>query len=84
MREMSKYEIFRDYVMGLRPDELPRDEEFPATSEEVGFWKHYQFSRAVVHARVGGAALAELNYLRRHHLFHSQKRYIETKKKELS
>lgn len=82
MPRMSDYEVFRSYVAGLGWDGLPKDEEFPATPKEVGFWKRFQMSRAISHARRGEATLTELNYLRRHGIFHSEVRYDEIRKRE--
>ena len=81
--KITEYMRFYSYVNGkLNYDGLPRDEEFPATREEVGFWKRFQVERAINHARRGEATLADLNFLRRHGIFHSEVRYTEIKRRE--
>jgi hypothetical protein len=83
MPKMSEYQVFRSHVAGLNYDELPKDEMVQATSQEVGYWKKFQFERAIQHARSGKATMVELNYLRRHGVYHSEVTYSSTWRRDL-
>lgn len=68
-------------------DDLPQDEEFPATDQEVGWWKQYQFRRAMKHARASCATIIELRLLAEHGYFYPttpkkfRERYLKEKQR---
>ncbi|PIU73366.1 hypothetical protein COS78_02735 [Candidatus Shapirobacteria bacterium CG06_land_8_20_14_3_00_40_12] len=73
MKSLTEYQQFYGYVVGRIEDGLPLDTEYPATPKEVGFWKKFQFSRMVNHARVGEATEVEIRHLKRHGLFYPRR-----------
>ena len=61
MPKNSEYQRFVDFQRGKIEDTLPKDKATTATPTEIGFWKRYQFTRAVNHAREGKATRVELH-----------------------
>ena len=57
------YQNFGGFVEGRIKDKLPLDQETVATLQEVGWWKQFQFKRALRHLRRGEATLVEQRYL---------------------
>lgn len=59
----TPYRNFVAHVEGRIPDTLPKDQATIATREEIGFWKHYQMSRAIRNRRAGKATIEEIRYI---------------------
>ena len=61
----EKYQAFLDVQAG-EGDGLPKDKATTATKKQIGWWKQYQMTRAITHARAGKATPEELRYLAKH------------------
>lgn len=77
-----EYQNFLDIVSGRKKDVDPPDLEIAATVREIGWWKQYQFRRAMRKARAGKATEVELIYLARHGYYYpnTPKEYIKKPK----
>jgi hypothetical protein len=66
----SEYQNFLSFVDAEKwvDDGLPRDESFDASEKELGFWRKFQVTRMIRHARAGEATRVEYEYLRRHEI----------------
>ncbi len=84
MPRNPEYQEFLDLNAGRKVDNLPQDEEFPATPQEIGWRKQLQVRRAIGHARAGKATIEELRYLAKHDLFYptTPKSYIRQYQKQ--
>lgn len=70
MAKNPEYAEFIKHVEGRVADTLPKDEEIAATEQEVGWWKKFQFTRMIRHARAGQATDIELKHLAEHGIFY--------------
>lgn len=62
----QEYYDFQKFIEGKIPDSLARDEEVPATPQEIGWWKQHQIRRAIHHMRYSIATPPEMHLLRTH------------------
>jgi hypothetical protein len=87
--KITEYMRFYSYVEGeLNYDGLPRDEEFTATPEEMGFLRRYQVARArskVLWGKPGKkyeeATIEDLLLLGRRGIGYPSERYARAKRK---
>jgi hypothetical protein len=63
---VREYDLFIQTVKGEIPDPIGKDEETTATPRQIGWWKQFQFRRALNHARHGQATGVELHLLKTH------------------
>lgn len=70
MVKNPEYAEFINHVEGRTADALPKDEETVATEQEIGWWKKFQFTRMIRHARSGQATDIELRHLAEHGIFY--------------
>lgn len=88
MARNPEYAKFINQVEGRAKDDLPKDEETQATAQEVGWWKKFQFTRMIRHARAGRATDIELKHLAEHGIFYPatpkeyRQAYLNSKKQE--
>lgn len=88
MARNPEYAHFINQVEGRVADDLPRDEETKATAQEIGWWKKFQFTRMIRHARAGRATNIELRHLAEHGIFYPttpkeyRQAYLQTKNQE--
>lgn len=59
----TPYRNFVAHVEGKTTDPFPKDQELPATDQEIGFWKRYQMARAIRNRRAGKATHEEIRYI---------------------
>lgn len=58
------YKTFTSLVEGRIQDDLPLDLETVASPQEIGWWKQFQFRRALRHLRMGISTPVEQRYLK--------------------
>ena len=63
MARSVEYQGFLDSISGRKDDPLSRDEEVPATEQEVGWWKQHQVRRAIVKLRRGKATSVDCHLI---------------------
>lgn len=68
MPRNPEYQVFLNNVEGTTEDTLPKDEEFPATQQEIGWWKQHQIQVAIHAARYGRATPVQLSLLESHNI----------------
>jgi hypothetical protein len=82
---ITEYMRFYSHMKGnLNYDGLPRNEEFLATSEDMGFLRRYQVARAINKVRWGKpeeATIEDLLLLGRRGIGYPSERYARAKRK---
>ena len=70
MPRSKEYQYYLDLEAGRAVDIDPKDVEIPATKQEIGWRKQFQFKRMMQHARAGKATRVELKFLAGHEIYY--------------
>ncbi|MFC1726911.1 hypothetical protein ACFL0Y_00090 [Patescibacteria group bacterium] len=65
MARSPEYQLFLDIVSERKPDTLSKIIEYPATEQEVGWWKQHQVRRAIRKCGNGSATPVDYHLVRR-------------------
>lgn len=82
MPRSKEYQQFLDVINDKKKIDVDPDEETVATPEEIGWWKRFQTTRALHHARYDTSTGVEIHLLDSHNIPVSQRARARTRQRE--